>query len=147
VIEIEINNRQDAHEVDASALASAARHVLTAEGIAAGTISLAVVDDPTIHELNRRYLDHDFATDVLSFPLETDGDSLQGEVVVSADTAAQSAARYGWSTGDELLLYVVHGLLHLVGHDDATDEDRRDMRALEQKYLAEFGLQPRYEDE
>jgi probable rRNA maturation factor len=106
-------------------------------------LSIAIVDDATIHELNRRYLEHDYPTDVLSFTLERDNEHLEGEVIASAETAARSAADYGWSADDELLLYVVHGTLHLVGHDDGTPDERAVMRRLERRYLASFGLQCR----
>jgi probable rRNA maturation factor len=145
VIEIAIANEQTTHPVDEATLTSAARVILEEEGIRSAAVSIAVVDDPTIHELNRRYLQHDYATDTLSFLLERDGDHLEGEVIVSADTAAESAARYGWNTGDELLLYVIHATLHLVGYDDGTDEDRTRMRQQERRYLARYGLQPRYD--
>ena len=106
-----------------------------------------VVDDPSMHALNRRYLEHDYPTDVLSFVLDQDEDRLEGQLVVSADTAAASAEQYGWSAADELLLYVIHGSLHLVGCDDRQMEQRREMRELEQRYLKLHGLQPRYEAE
>ena len=104
-------------------------------------ISLAVVDDETIHELNRRHLDHDWPTDVLSFVLEDDGDHLEGEVIISADTAAAAADELGCSAADEQLLYVIHGMLHLVGYDDKSDADAQEMRAAEARYLQQFGVE------
>jgi probable rRNA maturation factor len=105
-----------------------------------GSLSIAIVDDATMHQLNRKYLEHDYPTDVLSFVLEREANRLEGEVVVSHDTAANCAVRYGWPADDELLLYVVHGMLHLVGFDDATPEDRAKMRSAEARYLAQVGL-------
>ena len=84
-------------------------------------LSLAVVDDPTIHELNRRHLNHDWPTDVLSFVLEERDGHLEGEVILSADTAAAAATEVGWPAAAEQLLYVIHGMLHLVGYRDKTD--------------------------
>jgi probable rRNA maturation factor len=107
------------------------------------TLSIAIVDDPTIHSLNRQYLDHDYPTDVLSFLLERDKGSLEGEVIVSLDTAARRAAEFGWSAADELLLYVIHGTLHLVGYDDQAEAARSEMRAAERRTLAIFGIEPR----
>lgn len=107
------------------------------------TLSIAIVDDPTIHALNRQYLDHDYPTDVLSFLLERNEGSLEGEVIVSRDTAARRAAEFGWSAADELLLYVIHGTLHLVGYDDQTEAAREKMRAAERRILAIFGIEPR----
>ena len=100
-----------------------------------------------MHELNRQYLEHDYPTDVLSFVLEFDetSKSLDGEIIVSSDYAAREAARYGWTANDELLLYVIHGCLHLVGHDDTTPAAKRAMREAEVRLLAGFGLVHRYD--
>ena len=144
---IEIADDQSAHAIDHARLKRAVRSVLQAAGIRSAEISIAIVDDRRMHALNRQYLDHDYPTDVLSFILERDAStgSLEGEVIVSADYAAREATRYGWTTGDELLLYVIHGCLHLVGHDDHTPEGQAAMRAAEAGHLAEFGLTHRYD--
>lgn len=147
MIEIEINNEQTNHRIDKKQLVKAARLVLKEEGVENATISLAVVDDPTIHDLNRRYLQHDYATDVLSFVLDDSDGHLDGEVIVSADTAATNAAEYGWSPADELLLYVIHGMLHLVGYDDKSPVKRKTMREKERQYLAFFEIAHRYVNE
>jgi probable rRNA maturation factor len=121
--------------------------VLAEAGIKAGEISVGIVTDQRMHELNRQYLQHDYPTDVLSFVLEQgDNGSLDGEIIVSADYAAREAERFGWTTDDELLLYVIHGSLHLVGHDDHTPDGRAAMREAETQHLAEFGLQHRYDE-
>lgn len=103
-------------------------------------VSVAIVDDATIHELNRQYLDHDYPTDVLSFTLADDGSSLIGEIVVSVDTAAACAVDAGWSTNDELLLYLVHGALHLAGYHDKQPHDAREMRRQEARVLRAMGV-------
>ena len=99
-----------------------------------------------MHDLNRRFLQHDYPTDVLSFALEQEGDLLDGELIVSHEYAAREAARYAWPPDDELLLYAIHGALHLVGYDDLNPAAKREMRAAEAKYLALFGLQGRYDE-
>ena len=138
MIHIEIANRQQALPVDRRLLRRAVRAVLTEEGIADAEISLAIVDDPTIRDLHRRYLGHDDPTDVISFVLERTETWLEGEVIVSADTARTAAPRYGCSPAEELLRYVIHGTLHLAGYRDATPRERAMMRAGERKYLAKM---------
>ena len=125
--------------------ADATRQILLNFGIRRGAISLAIVDDPTIHKLNRRHLRHDYPTDVLSFVYQRTVDHLDGEVITSADTATREASQCGWSTSDELLLYFIHGTLHLVGLDDRTDTDRIEIRRWEDKYLRCYGLTPRWD--
>ena len=146
MISVDVCNEQSALLVDCELMRRAVGVVLRGESIAAATISLAVVDDPTMRELNRRYLEHDYDTDVLSFLLDDDDGRLDGEVIVSADTALLRAAEYGWSGAHEMLLYVIHGTLHLTGYDDHSDEDRATMRRLEMKYLKELGLDPQRAD-
>jgi probable rRNA maturation factor len=141
---IEIANEQDAESVNVGRLRKAVRLVLREEGVAAATVSVAIVDDECIRGLHRDYLSIDSATDVLSFVLEESKSELEGEVIASAETAAAAAARFGWPADDELLLYVIHGTLHLVGYDDCDSKSRLKMRARERRYLASFGLAPRY---
>lgn len=146
-LEVAVANLQETHPVDEKQLKTAVRKVLAEAGVSRGEISIAVVDDARMHELNRQYLDHDYPTDVLSFVLEEGDDSLEGEIIVSADYASREAARFGWQMQDELLLYVIHGSLHLVGYDDQTPEAKREMRQQEKHFLAQFGKTPRYDEE
>ena len=149
MIEIALTDQQTALATDAVRLESAARQILLDHGPDVVRVSIAVVDDPTIHELNRRYLQHDYPTDVLSFVLEQTEGLLEGEVVVSSDTALAQSREYGTSPEQELLLYVIHGVLHLVGFDDKTDEQLEQMRYAEQQYLDHCGAaptEPRHQD-
>ena len=143
MIEIEIVSETFPDASGDARLEQAAAAIFSEALVERGTLSIAIVDDPTIHGLNRQYLNHDYPTDVLSFLLERDEGSLEGEVIVSSDTAARRAAEFGWSAADELLLYVIHGTLHLVGYDDQTETARGEMRAAERRILAIFGIEPR----
>jgi probable rRNA maturation factor len=140
LISIKVTNVQSQVPIDKKRLREAVRMILEDESICRAKIGVAVVDDPTIAELHQRYLDDPDPTDVLSFVLERSPKYLEGEIVVSADTALSSAADYHWTAADELLLYVIHGALHLVGSDDTTPKKRAVMREKEREYLARFGL-------
>jgi probable rRNA maturation factor len=141
-INIEIANRQHRRIVRKSIL-RAIRAVLTSRHWSDAEISVAIVDRWTIRQLNAEYLQHDYATDVLSFLFQRSPKTrrLVGEIVVCAEVAAQVAARQKWKWHDELLLYVVHGTLHLVGYNDKTTMQLRRMQAAEQKILCELGIQ------
>lgn len=143
---IDVVNQHGECPVDEQRIREAVHKVLLAEGITAGEVNVAIVDDATIQSLNLRHLGHDDPTDVISFPLERRGGYLEGEIVASLDTARKAAAELGWPAEDELLLYVVHGTLHLVGYDDLSDTDRARMRCCERRHLAEFGLEPPWDD-
>jgi probable rRNA maturation factor len=137
-MEIHLTNQQYVLDIDSPRLVRAARQVLTDAGIVDGSLSIAVVDDAAIHEVNRVHLNHDFATDVLSFLLEEGDGSLVGEVIVSAETALQRCEEFDQSPHDELLLYVLHGTLHLVGYNDKSDSEAAEMRAAEAEYLRQY---------
>ena len=142
MLAIEIANLQSSVSIDPRRLRRAVRMVFADAGMRAGEISVAVVDDRRIRDLNRNYLAHDYATDVLSFLLESAGPRgpITGEIIASGETAAREAPRYGWSAADELLLYTLHGALHLAGHDDRTARQAAAMRRAEGEYLARLGV-------
>src|SRR6266478_4340582 len=132
---------QEIVPMDRGKMREAAKAVLAGEGVGDAEISLAFVDNPTIHRLNQRYLQHDEPTDVLSFPLsEPNAKRLAGELVIGVEVAQAQARERGHDVQQELALYVIHGLLHLCGYDDKTDEAARAMRERERHYLAELGL-------
>ncbi|CAE7440575.1 rRNA maturation RNase YbeY [Botrimarina mediterranea] len=139
---IEIANQQSTLSIDEDRIRRVAAAILADAGYGEGELSVAVVDDPTIHELNVRHLQHDYPTDVLSFALLDEPPRLEGEVIVSADTAVENAAEYGWPAEDELLLYVIHGTLHLAGHRDKADDEVAAMRAAERRYLRLADVEP-----
>ena len=140
MIRVALTNETD-FVVPRQPLDSVVTQIVSDHGYSRADISLAVVDDPTIHRLNRQHLQHDFPTDVLSFVLDDDG-CLEGEVIVSADTAIASAAEYRWDAASELLLYFIHGSLHLVGYDDQSDDQRTRMRDREAYYLRSIAIEP-----
>ena len=129
------------YPLDFQRLKDAARAVLEGEGVRACKVTLAFVDNAHIHRLNKQFLKHDEPTDVLTFPYtDPDAKSLEGEVVIGYEVAKENAADRGHEAGLELLLYVVHGCLHLCGYDDTDDAAVVEMRAKEREYLMQLGL-------
>ena len=145
MITIDVVNRQTHVPLVEERLKDAVQMVLEDASIVEAQISLAVVDDPTICELQRKYLERDEPTDVLSFVYQSNKQGLDGEVIVSAETADLSAASFDWTPQEELLLYVVHGALHLVGYDDTTPDKQTEMRQKERAYLTRLGVVPRHD--
>jgi rRNA maturation RNase YbeY len=127
-------------ELDRALLARRARALLRALGHAGSELSLALVDDAAIAALNERDRGRAGPTDVLSYSLlegphaERRG-ALLGDVVISVDTAERQARRQGRSLDDECLRLLVHGVLHLLGHDHERDDEARRMRAEERRLL------------
>ena len=130
---VEVTNETDA-AIDSARVAAAVQVALAEAGCTEATVSVAIVDDPTIHRLNRQFLEHDYPTDVLSFVLE-EPPQLEGEIIASIDTACREAAQVGWAAEDELLLYAVHGALHLAGYLDKEPADVAAMRTAERAVL------------
>ncbi len=146
---ISIASPQEAVAIDRGRMREVVRAVLDGEGAGEAEISLAFVDNPTIHRLNRQFLEHDEPTDVLSFPLSDSPKKLQGELVIGAEVALARAAELGHDVQAELTLYVIHGLLHLCGHDDHDAGAARRMRERERHYLRQLGqpdISPREEE-
>lgn len=124
---------------------AAVSRCLETEGQADCEVSVTVVDDEQIAELNRQYRGVEGPTDVLSFslregpPVAGDPEAL-GDVVISAERAQEQAAEYGHSLARELCFLAVHGTLHLLGYDHATREEEERMMARTEAVLQPLGL-------
>ncbi len=125
-------------KVDVARLRKRAAAVLSAIGQSRSELSVALVDDPTIAELNREWRDKPRPTDVLSFSL-VEGDfsdhraGMLGDVVISVETAASQAADRRRGLDDRVARLLIHGVLHLIGHDHEGDEEARVMAAEERR--------------
>jgi probable rRNA maturation factor len=140
MIRVSVANPYD-FTLDFPALKDAARTVLEGERIKEAKVTLAFVNNAHIHRLNKQYLDHDEPTDVLTFPYtDTGAKKLEGEVVIGFEVAQEYAADRGHDVGLELILYVVHGCLHLCGYDDRNKKSSAVMRTKEREYLTKLGL-------
>jgi len=103
-------------------------------------LSVYVVDDVEIKNLNYCYLGKERATDVLAFSMREGqklkgGEGILGDVVISAETAVSQARRYAKDTIDEIELYLIHGILHLVGYDDGSLKAKKKMFDVQDKIL------------
>lgn len=141
MIRTSIASPQDKMELPFAQLREVSRAVLEGEGVKEAKISLAFVDNPTIHRINKQFLEHDEPTDVITFPLSGEGSKkLEGELVIGVEIAIEQANERGHPVETELCLYVIHGLLHLCGYDDVRAKDAAEMRVKEREYLKALGL-------
>jgi|DewCreStandDraft_4_1066084.scaffolds.fasta_scaffold00019_32 rRNA maturation RNase YbeY len=108
-------------------------NTLVREGKKSALINIILTSDERIKELNRKYLKHNYATDVLSF--ELDVEPLVGEIYISVDTASRQAKEYNVSLQNELSRLAIHGALHLIGYRDNNKMEKDKMTELENKYL------------
>jgi probable rRNA maturation factor len=128
-------------------LAAQLRRVAALADVRLGSITLVIVDDAQMGRLHGQYKDDPSTTDVLTFDLrespDPDSDEpIEGDIILCVDEAARQAARRGHETRVELLLYAVHGLLHLLGYDDRRAADFRKMHAKEDDLLTAAGFGP-----
>ena len=130
------------HPVDAGALRRVIEATLARHTRQAARLSVAIVDDGCIAHLNQTYLGHRGPTDVLSFDLrDSEQDArVDGELILSYDTAARQARQRGHSIQAELMLYAVHGTLHLLGYDDREPADAERMHQVEDAILSDLGV-------
>ena len=148
---IHIDNQQDF--LDSPLLERAAQYTLDMippvqadlqPALSNADITIVLTDDRQLHELNRNYLDVDSPTDVLSFPsLEIDPETNEmylGDILISIPRAAQQAQAAGHSLEAEVQLLTVHGTLHLLGYDHATEEEKNVMWNEQTKVLERLGL-------
>ena len=107
----------DGRAVPEALLVRGALSALEAEGVEEAELSLTLLPDGPMRELNRRWLDHDWVADVLAFGLDGPAPTLVGDIYVGVSQAGRQARDNGVATEEELLRLVVHGTLHLLGHD------------------------------
>lgn len=139
---ITVTNQQDEYSVNEYLLRSAVESALKINGVSNASIDIAILDAEEMQQVNSRHLGHDYPADVLSFLLEETDDSIEGEVLVCPAVANDWSKKYGWESEKELVLYAVHGTLHLIGFDDLTPEDELQMRKAEREALAPFNIIP-----
>lgn len=111
------------------------KEVARVSGKRIGEIGIIFCSDPYLLEVNRKYLGHDYYTDIITFDY-CEGDLLSGDLFISVDTVRDNATFYGVPFEEELHRVIVHGLLHLIGYDDHSDADTAAMRAAENRALA-----------
>lgn len=119
------------------------------------SISISAVDKETIHQINKEYRDVDRPTDVLSFPIFSREEINEfytleedkrvkllemGDIIICIDVLQEHAEEYGTGILREMLYMITHGVCHLLGYDHMIDEEKKEMRALEEKILEKIGV-------
>jgi len=146
-VSIEVNNESGV-PVDEAEIVALARHVLDGMRVhAQAELSVLLVDEAAMEQLNRQWMDEQGPTDVLSFPMdelrpgreEDDAQpGLLGDVVLCPQVARRQARQAGHSNEEELLLLTTHGILHLLGFDHAEPEEEQEMFDLQRRLLLTF---------
>jgi probable rRNA maturation factor len=98
-------------------------------------LHIIFVDDEELLEMNREFLQHDYYTDIITFDLSNTTDIIHGELYISRDRIIDNALSLGSTISDEILRVCIHGLLHLCGMNDASEEEKLEMRSAEDTYI------------
>jgi len=137
-MKLDIQNLQSIAKIDKDKIKNCADRVLNAMGESEAELSLVLVNDMYIRNLNWKYRRKDSATDVLAFPMRDSrrlSGVILGDVVISVETAAKEAKKRKKDLQDELDLYFVHGILHLLGYDDEKPRARKKMKDKEKELM------------
>ena len=102
-----------------------------------GDINIIFCSDSYILDVNMKYLQHDYFTDIITFDY-CEGNVLSGDLFISIDSVRDNASFYGTEFSEELYRVMVHGVLHLIGYDDHTDSEQKMMRSKEDYYLSQI---------
>jgi probable rRNA maturation factor len=112
------------------------KEVIVKEKKISGDLSFIITNDEELSKLNIQFLEHDYFTDVITFNYNSE-DIVNGEIYISLDTVKRNALNYNVSLNDEIRRVIIHGVLHLTGYDDKTEEDKRIMREKEDFWVGE----------
>lgn len=124
-------------EIKMKSIKEIIKDVLDGEKMKLGEISIIFCDDEYLLKINKNYLDHNYYTDIITFDY-SDNNVLSGDLFISVDRVKQNAGTYQKTLKNELFRVIIHGILHLSGYDDKTDEEKMEMRNKEDFYLIKF---------
>ncbi len=133
-LDINIFNQSNRKKIPRKRIIASLKRIFIDEKVQEASINIVFVDDKAIKKINKQYLNHNYATDVISFELEEE--PLEGELYISVEMAEFNSKEFKTSWTNEIVRYSIHGVLHILGYDDFYLEDRKKMRKLEDKYLA-----------
>jgi probable rRNA maturation factor len=138
-MDIQLKNLQKKARINLPKLQKITARILKLLKIRKAVISVVFVSRQKIQSLNKQFLNRSYATDVLAFDLRRDKSlRLEGDIIISVDAARENAKEFGNNFEEELVLYITHGILHLIGYDDHKFADIESMRAMEQKVLTQL---------
>ncbi|MGM0439606.1 MAG: rRNA maturation RNase YbeY [Chlamydiota bacterium] len=136
-MDIYVENIQNNYSLNTHEVAPLVNNVIELEGQKCDEVGIYFVDSAEISRLHDQYFDDPSTTDCISFPIDPPGEDPRflGEVFVCPQTAQDYIDVHGGNLYEEISLYLVHGLLHLLGYDDLTPEDLQEMREAERKHI------------
>jgi len=124
--------------ITAPLVKKAALYVCMAESVKDAELSFVIINDSRIRTINRKFLGHDYVTDVITFPLEPGG--VSAEIYINGRQAKRQAKEHHVSIRNEMIRLVVHGTLHAIGYDDTKASSKKRMDAVQERYVSDLSL-------
>lgn len=139
-MKLEITDLQKIYPIEKNKIKKVVRSILKVEKKDA-ELNIVFIDNKRIKEINKTFLGHNYATDVLSFAYHEPSrkNNISGEIIVSVEMATKLAQKRGYSVEGEIVLYLIHGLLHLLGYNDRQKSDAKKMHQREGELLSNLG--------
>jgi len=134
MISVNVFNDSELKRLPIKSVKELTARALVREGMMRGNVNIIYVTKEIIVDINKKYLKHNYITDVISFNLGED-ENLLGEIYICAERALEQAEEFGTSLTKEIQRLAIHGALHLAGYEDGTDEQKELMTKLENRYL------------
>ena len=134
-----INNSNTLHQFNKVSFSTIASNIAKHEKHEFNYINIILTDDENMRLLKKKYFNQDYYTDVITFNLEDSNDSIEGEIYIGINQVYKNSIKFNCNLNNELTRIFIHGLLHLVGYDDTTIQDKKNMTNLEDKYMALHG--------
>jgi len=138
MISVAVTKAHNQIQFSSSAIKHIAEFVCTREKIKNAELSFVIVNDRTIRTINKKFLNHDYVTDVITFPLEVK--AVVAEIYINAQQAKRQSKENNVTVKNEIMRLIIHGTLHAIGYDDTSPVTQKRMHSIQERYVSALSL-------